>query len=234
MPFEERRTSTRARIIKHGLKLFLDEGYSATTVNKIAKQLKLSPGNITFYFPTKEHLLDVLVVELFAFLSKLMDEEIQEGYTSLMSYCLELAAVASICEEDEKARDFYLSIYTSPMTFNRIRTSDVERMKKIFGEYCESWTDIQWREAENIVSGIEYATIATREHETPLDIQISGALNVIMLLFGVPEDTRKKKIEKVLSVDYRAIGRKVLHEFREYANQTNKKALQVAKKRTNK
>ena len=61
----KKRSNTKLQIILLASKLFIEEGYSATTVGKIAKTLDLSPGNITFYFPGKEHLLSVLVEEMF-------------------------------------------------------------------------------------------------------------------------------------------------------------------------
>ena len=46
---------------------FLEKGYSATTVAAISKELAMSPGNLTFHFPTKEHLLAELVDLLCSF-----------------------------------------------------------------------------------------------------------------------------------------------------------------------
>ena len=86
----------------------------------------------------------------------------------------------------------------------------------------------------NIVSGIEYATIMTREEQIPLPLQIREALNSIMLLYGVPEDLREQKIKKVLAMDYRALGRRILSEFREYIEKVNEENLKKAKKRTTK
>ena len=101
----KKRGNTRLEIIRLGAHLFIEEGYSCTTVNKIAKTLDLSPGNVTFYFPTKEHLLAVLVDELFDFQTWLMEYEAREGASSLLSYCLELTSIAAACEDDEVAKD---------------------------------------------------------------------------------------------------------------------------------
>ena len=204
------------QIIKLATKLFIENGYSSTSIKKISQILDISPGNLTFYFPTKEHLLAELVDELFEFQTKMMDHAAEEGKTSLLAYCLELTAIAVACEENEAAKDFYVSSYTSPLTLQRIRKNDVEKTKSVFGEFCEDFTEEQWVETENIVSGIEYAVIMTSERDTPLSTQISHTLNAIMLLYGVPKELRDKKIEKVLNMDYRAIGNRILKEFRIY------------------
>lgn len=214
-------------IIRLGTKLFIEDGYSKTTIKKISKTLDISPGNITFYFPTKEHLLSVLVDELFEFQSILMEHAAEEGKTSLLAYCLELTAIAVACEENNVARDFYISAYTSPMTLQRIRENDVIKTKMVFEEFCAGWSEERWIEMENIVSGIEYALIMTREDKTPLPIQISHTLDAIMLLYEVPSELRKKKIEKVLSMDYCGLGRRILGEFKTYIESKNESIEEV-------
>ena len=47
---------TKAEIIAEATKQFLEKGYSRTTVSAIAKELSMSPGNLTFHYPTKEHM----------------------------------------------------------------------------------------------------------------------------------------------------------------------------------
>jgi hypothetical protein len=157
-----------------------------------------------------------------------------EGATQLMAICFEMTTMASACEESEIARDFYLSTYTSPLTLEIIRKSDAARAKEVFGEFCPEWSETEFREAETLISGIEYATFMTTESSAPLDVRISGALNAIMLLYNVPEEIRRDKIRKALSLDYRSMGRQILSEFIKYVEETNENAfeeLYAARKR---
>lgn len=225
------RSETRLQIIKLGLKLFTEEGYTKTSAGRISKELDISPGNITFYFPTKEHLLAVLTEELCDFEWLMMEQEVAEGKSSMLAYCLELVAIAAVCEEDEVARDFYRSIYASPLCLKVIRENDAMKCKDIFKEYRPAWNDLQWRYTENLVSGIEFATLMTEESEIPLPIQIEGALSTILGIYGVPNELQGIKIKKALSMDYRALGRRMLGEFREYIDNVNEAALEESKKR---
>ena len=227
----KKRPNTRLQIIQLAAKLFIENGYSKTTTKKIAETLDLSPGNITFYFPTKDHLLSVLVDELFDYQNLIMEQAAEEGKSSLLSYCLELTAIAAICEESAVARDFYFSAYSSELTLELIRANDTEKTRAVFGEYCPEWSDVKWRATENIVSGIEYATIMTREEDIPLSVQIERALNTIMTIYGIPEEMRKLKIEKVLAMDYRALGRRILDGFKEYIELVNEEKLKQSIKK---
>ena len=222
--------NARGTIIHEAARMFIEDGYTKSSINRLSKNLQLSPGHITFYFPTKEHLLAVLVDEMLEYQRIMMEQETQEGKSSLLAYCLELTAIAAVCEESEIARDFYASAYASALTLARSRENDAQKTREIFVPFHPDWTKQQWIATENIVSGIEYATIMTYETETPLEVQIEKTLDTILYLFGVPEETRKLKIEKVLSMDYRALGHKLLLGFPEYVKKVNEEGLKAKKK----
>ena len=217
--------NTKLQIIQEAASMFVHDGYSNSSISKLAKKLDLSLGNITFYFKTKEHLLAVLVDEMFDYQRMMMQEATDEGKSSLLAYCLELTAMTAVCESSEIARDFYASSYASHLTLPLIRENDTEKVKEVFSDYCSGWTEQQWVATENIVSGIEYATIMTREENTPLPLQIEKTLDTILYLFGVPRELRQTKIAKVLSMDYRALGDRLLEEFPAYVMKINEENL---------
>ena len=221
----DRAELTKNEIIRIAANRFLNNGYVETTVSSMAKALNMSKGNMTFYFPTKEHMLAELVEILCSYQWKKMDDEAQEGYSSVMAICLELLTVASACEQDEVAKEFFLSAYTSPMCMEIIRRNDKKRAMEVFREYCPDWTDERFSEAETLVSGIEYATLMTTSTSAPLELRISGALELILTLYNVPKEIRKQKIEKVLKMDYKSLGLRVLKEFRTYVDTETEQAL---------
>ncbi len=207
------------KIIKAALEMFLEVGYSKTSPQMIARELGISTGNLTYHFPTKEHLLSVLVEMLCEFQEKLLEYEANNGVSSNISLCIELMTVAAACEENEVARDFFISTFQSPMCLEHLQKSHVERAKRLFAEQCKDWSDEQFIEAEILVHGIDYATIISNSDLLPLDLRISGALNQILSIYNLPEDVRKEKIEKVLALDCRGLSKQVLNEFKKYVEQ---------------
>ena len=214
--------TTKYEIIQEGTRLFLEKGYSNTTPKLICDTLDISTGNLTYYFPTKEHLLAELVDMLCKFQAKTIQDMVEEdGVTSLLAVCIELTSMAAMCEESEIAKDLFLSSYSSPICLEIIRRNDAKRSKLVYKEFCTGWSEQQFVEAETLVSGIEYATLMTTGDSSPLEIRIAGALNSILMIYNVPEELRKQKIEKALSMDYRTQGRYVLDKFTEFVEQTN-------------
>lgn len=216
-----KKEKTKDKIIRVSTRMFLEHGYSATTVQLICSELEISKGNFTFYFPSKEDVLALLTDWLCKFQWKMINAEIDDGASSLLAVCCELMVMAAVCEENVVAKDFFISAYQSQKCLEIIHNNDIVRAKEVFAEYCSEWTDEQFREAEILVAGIEHATLNAIDKSVLLETRISGALNTIMTIYNVPEEIRKIKIEKVLSMDYRSIGKRIFKEFKEYVEQMN-------------
>ncbi len=222
---------TKIEIIGEATKQFLEKGYSNTTVSSIARELEMSPGNLTFHYPTKEHLLAELVGMLCGFQREIMEREANDGVSSVMAICLELTTMISAAEQDEIIKDFFISAYTSPMCLAIIRENDTNRAKKVFRDYRPDWTDEQFYEAEAIVSGIEYAALMTAGNPIPIESRISNALNSILSIYGVPEEIREIKLQKVLTMEYNLLGKRVLDGFKRNVKITNDKSFRELVKR---
>ncbi|MBE6633943.1 MAG: TetR/AcrR family transcriptional regulator [Ruminococcaceae bacterium] len=216
----------RAKIVKSASELFFEKGFSKATSSELCSKVGMGTGNLTFYFPTKEHILAVLVQMMIDYQWKEMESAADEGKSSLLAYCLELSTLVAIADEFPEMNDFFAAAYSHPMTLDLIRANDVEKVKQVFSEYTQGWDNEKYTENEAITSGIEYATIMKTDHSASVEHRIEGALNAIMLLFGVPEETRKIKVAKVLAMDYRAIGRKVYENFKRYVTETNEHNLE--------
>ena len=86
-------------------------------------------------------------------------------------------------------------------------------------------------EAELLVSGIEYATMMIAGEPVPMEIRVTGALNNILGIYGIDEETRKLKTQKVFALDYRNLGTKSLREFKKFVEKANDQAIHHLLKR---
>lgn len=223
-------TTRKYEILKNAVEFIFSIGYSNTSPQIIAKKMNMSTGNITHYFPTKEHLLCTLVEMLCDFQWRMFESTSEKGFGSIGSICMEMMTVATGCEQSEISRDFFSAVFESEMCRNYLRKNHVERAKIIFAKECEGWTDQDFEQAELMVMGLQYATVAANDADVPLKAKISGALDRVLDIYQVDEATRKAEIEKVMNIDYKGITKQVVEAFIAFVNRTSNEALEEMKK----
>ncbi|MBQ7836395.1 MAG: TetR/AcrR family transcriptional regulator [Clostridia bacterium] len=216
---------TRLQIIKVATKLFLEKGYSSTTAKMICNELGISTGNLTFYFPSKEHLLAEMTDMFCGFQWEITKQETSEGESYITAICLELVTMAALCETDPVSGDFYLSTYTSPMCLNIIRRNDSKRAQIVFKDYQPNWTSEDFDVAEIVVSGIEYGLLMKPEGSVSLTDRIYAALKSILFLYGVGKDEAHAIIDHILEMNYNDLGKRFMEGFKEFVNKSNEQAL---------
>ena len=77
--------------------------------------------------------------------------------------------------------------------------------------------------------GTPYDLTETTGEPVSLETRLAGSLNAILGIYHVPPEIRKEKIERLLTLDYRGIGRRVLKEFKTYVDEANDQALDALK-----
>ena len=95
----KRISGTKLEIVQAATRMFLEKGYSKTSIKAISDEVNISAGNLTFHFPTKEHLLAVLVEMLCEFQWDIIDLNAQ--YITCHPKCTAGSPVeeyASYCE----------------------------------------------------------------------------------------------------------------------------------------
>lgn len=217
---KRRHNTTKHEILQTALHLFLEIGYSNTHASRVARELDISIGNITYYYPTKEHLLAELIEMLADYQWQVFQEAVDDGETPVTALCFELVAMAAMCEESQIAKDLYISAYTSELALSIIRRTDCQRAKQVFAQYRPDWTEENFAVAEMLVSGMEYSALRVTQESPPLDSRLAATMEAILALYGVPEQRRRMKIDKALSMDYRKYARHVLADFKKYVEKT--------------
>ena len=76
--------------------------------------------------------------------------------------------------------------------------------------------------------GLQYSAIVPTDANIPLKMRLSGALNQILSIYNVDEETRREEIQKVLVKDCRDISKRVLEAFTDFVKKKNAKTLSEA------
>lgn len=78
--------------------------------------------------------------------------------------------------------------------------------------------------------GLQYSTVAASDADVPLKDKISGALDKVLYIYQVDEETRKREIDKVMDLDYQGMSKQVIEAFITFVNRTSNEALDEMKK----
>ncbi len=225
--------ATKKDIVFVATKMFLEKGFTATSVKSISDELGISTGNLTFHYPTKEHLLALLVEMLCDFQWQILYNSISEESDPLEAWCTELPAITAIAEENPLALDFYKSAYMYPSTLEIIRRNDCEKAKRVFGDHLSHWTDENFAMAQVLSSGIEYGCLMNTSSSPVLAQRMESALHALLAIYSVEPERQNRVIQSALSVDYLSLGRQVLHDFTQYvSNLTEEQVEGYLNKRT--
>jgi AcrR family transcriptional regulator len=97
---ERKKARTRAALRDHGLRLFREQGYAATTIEQIAEAAEVSPSTFFRYFPTKEDL--VLVDDTDPLLlAALAEQPIEKNPIAAVRVAIE-TVMAKLSDEDRQ------------------------------------------------------------------------------------------------------------------------------------
>lgn len=115
--------TTRQQILSTALNAFNKQGIDAVGVRDLAALLKLSAGNITYYFPTRDDMVKELLTELDGNIRLMTDKVKVSNLSDFM------AQQKLIMEEQFQNRCLFLA-YGSLMMFNKKVASGLKKLEK--------------------------------------------------------------------------------------------------------
>lgn len=207
-------SETEIKIIKCAFGLFLEKGYSASTLKNIADLTGIKQGNITYHFRAKEDLLVILMQEMMDYHVDMIEDTHNETSDPLFSYALEIATQIALCETDERARDIYYSSYTLPKTFMLIKEWTAKKNYNLLGSLLPDFSEADFRRLENVASCIELSGIVTIcDRYFTLEDKVLLVLDSLMKLYGFDEKERLRIAEKIKETDYTAMATEMFEKF---------------------
>ncbi|MBQ4150188.1 MAG: TetR/AcrR family transcriptional regulator [Clostridia bacterium] len=204
---------TEKKIIRSATKLFLQNGFSRTTLKMISADCGMLQGTIAYHFHTKEDMLYMLIQELLDFHQDVINSSKNESKNNLIAYALEIAAQISLCENDEKAKDLYYHMYILPGTFELVKDWTAQKNYNLLGDRLPDWTPRDFRLRENVASMIEFSAIISPCGVFTLEEKIALILDSLFKLYEIEKEERKQVIEYILKLDYKNIGKNMFEQF---------------------
>lgn len=207
-------SETEKKIIRCAVSLFLQNGFSNTTLKMISQKCELRQGTIAYHFHTKEDMLYLLMQELMDFHADTIEQIHEEMGDPLLAYSVEIAVQIALCHVDEKAYDLYYNAYVLPGIYSFIKEWTAKKNYNLLKDVFPNLRLEDYLRRENIMSAIEYSAFTTVCTGTfTLDDKISDVLDAQLMLLGVDPGKRADIIKQILELDYISIAQKLFSNF---------------------
>ncbi|HET6510927.1 MAG TPA: TetR/AcrR family transcriptional regulator [Candidatus Kapabacteria bacterium] len=126
---------TRERIFQRALEYFNENGIEYVGIRELARELGLSPGNVSYYFPTKED----LVIEI--------SKRLSTGNTQLFHQVTEDVSIQSFMQ-------LFLTAFTNLWNYRCLFTSFVHIMKH-YPSLGERYRELQQKRRADLAHDLE-------------------------------------------------------------------------------
>lgn len=203
----------RAKGLYAAAKLFLEKGYSNTTMKEIAKAAGIEYNALNRTFRFKENILADLVTyvlrEQFASATKLL-----AGVTDdqILYYAAETTLQLYIVESSEHIRDLYGAAYSLPTTTKIIQDTITGKLENIFKEHLPDLESKDFYEREIASGGIMrgFMTIPCDRYFT-MERKVAAFLQTTFLVYEVPKKKIQEAIEFVSQFDYPKVAQDTIN-----------------------
>lgn len=208
----ENHEELKKRLLFAAATLFLEEGYTATTIKKIAEKAETNTGSLQNLFKTKEDILCGLV-------SFVLEEQFDAtrrflaGITgdSILFYAAETTLQLYMAESSENIRELYAASYSLPKSMEIIQNTITGKLEHLFHNQLPTLDTQDFFKLEIASGGImrSFMTLPCNIWFRMSD-KVESFLTATFRVFCVPEAKIKEAVAFVSRFDYPALARQTV------------------------
>ena len=192
--------------------LFLEKGYTATSVHLIADAAGASKTSVMRVFGSKEGILCELVkfvIENQFSTTRAMLNGVTED--AVLYYAAETSLQLYMAESDESVRDLYAAAYSLPESAEVIYRTISSQLPLVFGTYLPDASAEDFYHLEIASGGIirGYMTMPCTP-EFPMEEKVKRFLESSLRIYRVPEEKIAEAVAFVKQFDYPVLARQTI------------------------
>lgn len=187
---------------------FLEYGYTATTIKKIAADAKTNTGTLQNIFKTKDDILSDIVAYVLEgqfdttakFLEGITDDKI-------LFYAAETTLQLYMAESSENIRSLYAAAYSLPKTTQIIQNTITKKLEYLFKEHLPEMETKDFYMLEIASGGImRNFMMVPCDMWFTMEQKIEAFLETTFRVYCVPEEKIREAVEFVSRFDYNKIA----------------------------
>lgn len=213
----ERTAAIRNGVLSASAKLFLEKGYTDTTIKDIAKETGFSAGTVMKVMKSKEDIL----AELVAFVLESQftaTAGMLAGVTDdpILFYAAETTLQLYIAESGEHIRNLYAAAYSLPKTTEIIQNTITNKLMGLFGTYLPDLSREDFYLREIASGGIMRDFMAHPCGDwLTMEVKVKAFLETTFLVYRVTDDKIREAIRFVSRFDYPPMAERVISSMLE-------------------
>ncbi len=202
---------SRKRILSACVKLFIENGYTNTTMSEIISEANVSNSTFQNLFHSKSGVLMDLIEFMFTNQFKAANQLAGSGIKPVYIYAVETSIQMTLTELNENLREIYLEAYTFPQSAEYIYQKTSSELYRIFGSYLPEYRESDFYELEIGTAGImrNYMAKPCDKYFT-LEKKLERFLTMSLSAFSVPKEEQKEVLDYMLSINIRSTANAVM------------------------
>lgn len=209
---EQNNEILKRKLLFSAAKLFVKNGYTATSLRKICDDAKVNIGSFVNLYGCKENLMcEIVKYVLQAQFEKTEMFLSGTNYDKIQMYAAETTLQLWMAEADENIRELYIVAYSLQNTSEIIQEMITEKLEDIFKEHLPNLETKDFYMLE-IASGGIMRGFLTKPCDMwfTMNEKVKNFLTTTLRLYKVSEEKTNEVIEFVNKFDYKTIARKTI------------------------
>ena len=205
----------RKNVLYCAATLFLEQGFTATTVKSIATKSQISIGSLVNLFKSKEDILCELVNFVLEGQFSAADALLEDiPHDTIEYYGVETTLQLYMVESHEHIRELYTVAYSLPKTSQIIQRIITGKLEQIFKPYRTELETKDFYKLEIASGGVMrgFMTVPCDMWFT-MDQKVASFLESTFLIYRVPDEKIKKTIAFVSQFDYPTIAKNTIDDM---------------------
>ena len=208
----------RGKVLHAAAKLFLEQGYTASTLKEIAKTAGVNISSMNQHFGPKENILTELVTYVlegqFQTASKLLEGKTED---KILFYAVETTLQLHMAESSEQIRDLYKAAYSMPKTMEMIQNTITYKLEEIFHPSLPELETKDFYELEIASGGImrSFLSVPCDLYFT-MDRKVYRFLETTFKLYDVPREKILEAVNFVSGFDFKTIAAETIQSMLQF------------------
>ena len=208
----------KKKVLHAAAGLFLEKGYTDTTVREIAKVAGMTTSKMVYTFQSKENILCELVKYVLEGQFEKAEMMLTDiPHDKILYYAAETTLQLYMAESNEKIRDLYSAAYSMPKSSEIIQQTITEKLKDIFQEQLPDLKTEDFYKLEIASGGIMrgFITVSCSER-FPMEQKVASFLETTFKIYEVPKEKIREAIAFVSQFDYPKLAQETIDSMLAY------------------